>query len=325
MPQHVRGAACPPSPAGAGSVASARAVAQRVVAQPARSCRPRFLRSDGNSGAPGRVWSSSNRPHTSSMNQRSVRSAPLISGTIRARGPDPARPCRSGRGACRTGPAPTSRPPGPGGGPRSPAARPRPSAWPPRSSAPSARTCGTSPAPPAHPANSLVTCCVARRDAQPSAAPGPGAGSSHRPGTAPPGRSAGAARPGAAAPGTRSRSLSACDRLRRVSVRPRRASPPRSTRPRRPAPSPTAAGRTRPAPAPARRARRGSCRVGQPRRRPGQHEPGQHVGLEVLDFLLGQRRLRLAHVPDYCQAQPSLPLFTATAHRSQETIWLHAS
>ena len=51
-----------------------------------------FLRSEGNSGAPGRVWSSSNWPHTSSMNQRSVRSAPLISGTIRSRGPEPRAP-----------------------------------------------------------------------------------------------------------------------------------------------------------------------------------------------------------------------------------------
>jgi hypothetical protein len=56
-------------------------------------------RFEGKSGAPGRAWSSSKWPHTSSMNQRSVRLAPLISGTIRSRGPLPRAPLPALRGS----------------------------------------------------------------------------------------------------------------------------------------------------------------------------------------------------------------------------------
>ena len=58
--------------------------------RPGRRYRRRSCVRSGNSGAPGRVWSSSKWPHTSSTNQRSVCPASLISGTIRSRGPRPA-------------------------------------------------------------------------------------------------------------------------------------------------------------------------------------------------------------------------------------------
>lgn len=61
----------------------------RPAQQGAHSTAPyaMFLRSEGNNGAPGRVWSASKWAHTSSTNQRRVRSAPLINGTSRGLGP----------------------------------------------------------------------------------------------------------------------------------------------------------------------------------------------------------------------------------------------
>ncbi len=83
------------------------------------------------------------------MNQRRVVPAPLISGTIRSRGPDPRAPLPTRTCSLPNRPGPTSRRPGRGGGPRSPAARHRPSAGLPRNCGRPGRTSGTSPAPPA--------------------------------------------------------------------------------------------------------------------------------------------------------------------------------
>ena len=71
MPQDVRGD-CVAGQSGRWRPA-ASASAERSVSSPVREAVPSaFLRSDGSSGAPGRAWSSSNWPQTSSMNQRSV-------------------------------------------------------------------------------------------------------------------------------------------------------------------------------------------------------------------------------------------------------------
>ena len=90
MPQHMRGDPFRP----VRQVRCRRgASAERSVSLPTRAAVPSMLRrSERNSGAPGRVWSSSKQHHTSSMNHRSVAPAPLISGTIRSRGPDPRAP-----------------------------------------------------------------------------------------------------------------------------------------------------------------------------------------------------------------------------------------
>jgi hypothetical protein len=47
--------------------------------------------------------------------------------------------------------------------------------------------------------------------------------------------------------------------------------------------------------------------IGQPGRCPGEHETGQHVGLEIRQLLRSGRRPRLAQVADHCQAQPVPP------------------
>ena len=67
---------------------AASASDRRNTSAVAREHKPSWhLRSDGNSGAPGRSWSPSNWPQTSSMNRRRPRSAPLISRTRRGFGP----------------------------------------------------------------------------------------------------------------------------------------------------------------------------------------------------------------------------------------------
>jgi hypothetical protein len=49
------------------------------------------------------------------------------------------------------------------------------------------------------------------------------------------------------------------------------------------------------------------CAVGQPRRRPSQQKPGQHVGLEPRQLLLTRRCPRFPQVSHYSQAQPGPP------------------
>ena len=152
VPQHVRRQLSRPARADAGR-------RRRPGRRAGRRRRPGaadpsvFLRSEGNSGAPGRVWSSSNWPHTSSMNQRSVRSAPLISGTIRSRGPDPRAPLPWRTWSLPNRPSShlmSSRSSWHASFTRSPTCghQPRGGVVP----GGRARTCGTSPAPRAHPA-----------------------------------------------------------------------------------------------------------------------------------------------------------------------------
>jgi hypothetical protein len=45
--------------------------------------------------------------------------------------------------------------------------------------------------------------------------------------------------------------------------------------------------------------------VGQPGRGTRQHEPGQHIGLEVRELLVARRRPLLAQIPHHGQSQPS--------------------
>jgi hypothetical protein len=55
------------------------------------------------------------------------------------------------------------------------------------------------------------------------------------------------------------------------------------------------------------------CAVGQPRRRPSQQEPGQHVGLEPRQLLLTRRCPRFPQVSHYSQAHPGLLAFSPAA------------
>ena len=64
-------------------------------------------------------------------------------------------------------------------------------------------------------------------------------------------------------------------------------------------------------------------RVGQSRRRPCQHEPRQHVGLELLQLVRRRRHAISRRSRTAASANLCLHLFIQTARRSLETIWLH--
>ena len=69
--------------------------------------------------------------------------------------------------------------------------------------------------------------------------------------------------------------------------------------------APGSTSRTEPARNPCRAHNdvRGDRPVRQPRRRPGQHETGQHIGLQRRQLLRRHRRPRHPQIPYGCQAQ----------------------
>jgi hypothetical protein len=149
------------------------------------------------------------------------------------------------------------------------------------------------------------------------------AGSSRRSGARSPDRSSGGSRPCAAAPGTGS----TCSAPESAPAGCRSAKPAarsRSTRRHQAAPSPTAAGRTRTASAPVPDVAADRA-VRQPRRGPSQHEPRQHVGLELLQLLGRGRRPDIAQVPYDSQRQPVPLTFTMTVDRSYTVRTLQES
>ncbi|WP_414945565.1 response regulator transcription factor [Amycolatopsis sp. cmx-11-32] len=56
------------------------------------------------------------------------------------------------------------------------------------------------------------------------------------------------------------------------------------------------------------------CAIGQPGRGTGEHEPGQHVGLELRQLLRTRRRPPLAEIPHNRQTQPAAPPSVLSAH-----------
>jgi hypothetical protein len=54
--------------------------------------------------------------------------------------------------------------------------------------------------------------------------------------------------------------------------------------------------------------------IRQPGRRPGEHEPGQHVGLELRHLLRARRRTPLMEIPHHRQAHHSLAFTIVLDH-----------